>query len=214
MNAFRTFTLPMVLVAGLTAALAASSPAVAQVGALSTETVSQLMERVDSLKARVATSGQLVEESRPLVLEKEKAITEAPQIADKMIADLEAYVDQLKTGSEIYESIQRSGLEIQTYIDKFREGTDVQKQAAEALRVSLESIRESDARRDELVGKALAEIRKLKASKDDIVALMVVKDAQALASLYKTMIDDFETTVDEVSSFNKDLAKAAGVPTE
>lgn len=194
-------------------AIALSTPVAAQT--IFQETQDQLRLQLDDLKVQLAESSRFVtEEAEPRLLEQAALIKSAPEDTDRMIADLEALVDKFKAGSEINLTVQESIVNASEFYDKYREGTEAQQRAAEIILASRQSLEESDGRRDELVGEAMAAISMLKVHKEDLVALQIAGAYEEMADIYRSMIDSFESTVTSSVAVADSIAKAADIPTE
>jgi chromosome segregation ATPase len=187
------------------------SPAGAQ-GAISKETIDRLEREVAQLRQQVTAANAFVKDKSELLKNQEKAAANAPEDTDKMIRDLEALVDVFKAGGDISNTVQKAMQEIKVYIDRYREGSPVQKQATKSLMESLANFQASDANRDKHVGDALAAIRKLKAQRDDLIALRIAGSYQAMAQTYAEMISTFGTTVTAAGGVVKSIEQAANIP--
>lgn len=187
------------------------SPAGAQ-GAISKETIDRLEREVAQLRQKVTEANAFVKDKTVVLKDLEKAVATAPEDTDKMIRDLESLVDVFKAGGDVASTIQKAMQEIKVYIDRYREGSPAQKQATKSLQESLASFQTSDGNRDKHVGEALAAIRKLKAQRDDLIALRIAGSYRAMAETYEQMITTFGQTVGAASGVVRSIEQAANIP--
>ena len=193
--------------------LALSGPGFAQ--SVFQETQEQLKTQLDELKTQLAESSKFVmEEAEPRLLEQAELIKSAPADTERMIADLEALVDKFKAGSDIYLTVQDSIDNASEYYDKYREGSEAQKRAAEIILASKKSLEKSDARRDAVVGEAMAAITMLKVHKEDLIAFQIASAYEEMAEVYRDMLNSFEATVTSSVELADDLARAAQIAPE
>jgi len=182
--------------------------------AISSETLDELKARIDTLREKISNAQLVINESKPRIGELEYMIENAGPIAEKMVADLQELVEQYKTGSDIERSLQKAKDDIKINIDRFREGSEVQQRAAERLRGSLKTFEDIDDRRDQLVGRAMAEVRSLSARRDDIEAIVIAEAYEELAGVYEGMLNGFETTVVEAEGISQAISDVSGLPRE
>ena len=99
--------------------------------------------------------------------------------------------------------------EIEKYIREFDGGTPTEQRFAKELAASRDSIKAADGRREVLLDKALAEVRKLESNKRDIKALIIGRSYRELAKVFTAMLDNFEGVVSEASDVNNGIANTA-----
>lgn len=206
-----TFKMTVSTVA-LVAALCATAPS-AQ--GLAEVTISTLSQQVEVLRTQLGASLVVIADNRQRVDEIDYIIANAPAVTEQMIADLQTLVDSFSTESAYYQSIQSAREDIGARIDRYRASpSEIQKQAAETLAIRLEEFEAIDQRRDELVGRALASMRGLSISKDDLEALIVVEAYTDLRDVFTEMLDSYEQAVVEAEGMNTQLSDAAGIEVE
>lgn len=182
--------------------------------ALQPDTVTGLASQVSALRASLDDSKAFIEAQRPRVEELEYIRDNSAQITDEMIADLQEQIDFYKAGSEYHTSIQTAKTDLQARIDKWSQGSDAQKRAAEILTGTLGEFDALDVRRDDLVGRALSAKGGLELARDDIEALLVVEAYQELSVIFTDMLDSFEQNVSDAEALNSALIDVSGIPDE
>jgi chromosome segregation ATPase len=165
--------------------------------AIGVETVEELQAKIADLEAKMADAKDFIGTRQPDLLELKDKIANADDDTTKIITDLKALAEQFQTGSDIQIAVRDSMEDVQGFIDQFRAGTPAQQKAAESLAETLVSMQATDAKRNELVGQALAQVRKLETMKGDLVALRIAGSFQEMAALYDTMVSEFEATVNQ-----------------
>ena len=182
--------------------------------AINPETVAELHDKITALQTQIKEAQDFVSARQPDLLDLKAKIDNADEDMQKIISDLRIFVDEFKTGSEIQVAVQSSMQDVKRYIDEFRAGSDAQKAAAESLKISLASMEETDAKRDDLVGKALLEIRRLEAKKSDLVALRIAGAFEEMADLYDTMVSEFEVTVNQTIDVSDSIEGIIRLPVQ
>lgn len=205
------------LVIGLMVALA-TAPAFAQETivnpAINPETIAALQQKIASLETQLGEAKEFVSARKPELIDLSTKIENADADTQRIIDDLKALVDEFKTGSDIQMAVERSMQDVKAYIDEFRAGSEAQQAAAAQLRDALVSMEETDADRNELVGKALTEIRRLEAMKKDLVALRIAGAFVAMAELYDKMVQEFEVTVNATIDVSNSLENITQLPVQ
>lgn len=205
------------LVIGLIVALA-TAPAFAQETivnpAINPETIAALQQKIASLETQLGEAKEFVSARKPELIDLSTKIENADADTQRIIDDLKALVDEFKTGSDIQMAVERSMQDVKAYIDEFRAGSEAQQAAAAQLRDALVSMEETDADRNELVGKALTEIRRLEAMKKDLVALRIAGAFVAMAELYDKMVQEFEVTVNATIDVSNSLENITQLPVQ
>lgn len=193
----------------LFSSLTFGSPSGAQV--VSNEILAQLSKQLKELEEQVNKSNSFVD-AKSKELNQQRSIAQtAPEATDKMITDLEALINKLKAGSEVATTVQTLMTEIKVEIDKYREGSDVQKQLATTLRVALETFNKNDSERDAIVGRGLAAVRILRSRREDLIALRKVGAYQEMAKIYGDMIGMARTTINSAEGVVKNFQKSSPV---
>ena len=182
--------------------------------AISPETVAELHEKITALQTQLQGAQEFISTRQPELLELKAKIDNADEDMEKIIGDLRSLVDKFKTGSEIQVAVQSSMQDVKRYIDEFRAGSAAQQTAAESLKVSLASMDETDAKRDDLVERALREIRRLEAMKSDLVALRIAGAFQEMADLYDRMVSEFEATVNQTIDVSDSIEGITRLPVQ
>lgn len=205
------------IVLGFALALA-MTPAIAQQTilnpAISPETITELQLKISELETRLTDAKGFVAERKPDLIDLQAKITNADDDTQKIIDELNALVDQFKTGSDIQVAVEASMQDVKGYIDKFRAGSPAQQAAAQSLTTSLESMEATDGKRNEVVGNALAQVRKLEAMKGDLVALRIAGAFEDMAKLYDEMVSEFETTVDQTIDVSDAIESLTVLPVQ
>ena len=206
------------LSAALIMVFAGTMGALAQQAPVARETIAALEARVVALKERIESSGKLIASKRKEVEALEKNIAAAAKDTDLLISKFKEMAAEFQTGGATHKSMTNALVEIDKYIVRFQGGTQLQREAAKSLEASKDIIKAADGRRNALLERALAEIRKLEANKQDIEALIVVGNYKALAAVYTQMLDGFEAVVNEATAVNRGIDTAAkalgGRPTD
>ena len=182
--------------------------------AISPETVEELHEKITALETQLQGAQAFVSARQPELLELKDKIDNADEDMQIIIGDLRSLVDKFKTGSEIQVAVQSSMQDVKRYIDEFRAGSEAQQTAAESLKVSLASMEETDDKRDDLVERALREIRRLEAMKSDLVALRIAGAFKEMADLYDTMVSEFEATVNQTIDVSDSIEGITQLPVQ
>ena len=182
--------------------------------AISPETVAELHEKITALQTQLLGAQEFVSSRQPDLLDLKAKIDNADEDMQKIISDLRNLVDTFRTGSEIQIAVQSSMQDVKRYIDEFRAGSEAQQTAAESLKVSLASMDETDAKRDDLVEKALREIRRLEAMKSDLVALRIAGAFEEMADLYDSMVSEFEATVNQTIDVSDSIEGITRLPVQ
>ena len=182
--------------------------------AIDPATVAELQQKITDLEVQLSGAKEFVASRGPDILELSDKIENADADTQKIIDDLKALVDEFKTGSDIQMAVQNSMQDVKGYIDQFRAGTEAQQAAAASLTETLGTMEAIDDRRNDLVGKALAEIRRLEAMKGDLVALRIAGAFAEMASLYDEMVAQFEATVDETIEVSDSLENLTLLPVQ
>ena len=197
------------------ASMAVASAGFAQAQGIAPETVTKLAEEVAALRTQIAASNEFASKGADILTKQKALIDNAPADTEKMIADLESLIDKFKVGSPTANLVQQSMQDMKLQIDKFRAGSEVQKKAADKIRDALASVEASDKDRDRLVGEAMAAVTKLRASKDDLIALQIAGAYTEMADVYRGMLNDFSATVDGANNVVDGISRATGMqPTE
>lgn len=203
--------------AGLLLALA-TAPAQAQQTvinpAIDPGTVATLQQKIVDLEVQLTSAKDFVASRKPELLTLSEKIENADADTQKIIDDLKALVDEFKTGSDIQSAVQASMQDVKVYIDEFRAGTPSQQAAAASLLETLQGMERTDARRNDLVGKALAEIRRLEAMKRDLVAHRIAGAFKEMEDLYDAMVTEFEATVDQTIEVSDLLESLTELPVQ
>jgi chromosome segregation ATPase len=198
--------------------LAGTMGALAQQAPVARETIEALEARVTALKERIESSGKLIASKRQQVETLQRNISAAAKDTDLLIAKFKEMAAEFQTGGATHTSMTNALVEIDKYIIRFKGGSKLQREAAKSLEASRDTIKAADGRRNALLERALAEIRKLEANKQDIEALIVVGNYKALAAVYTEMLDGFEAVVNEATAVNRGIDTAAkslgGRPTD
>ena len=182
--------------------------------AISPETVEELHEKITTLQTQLQGAQEFISARKPDLLDLKAKIDNADEDMEKIIGDLKSLVDKFKTGSEIQVAVQSSMQDVKRYIDEFRAGSAAQQTAAESLKASLASMDETDAKRDDLVERALREIRRLEAMKSDLVALRIAGAFQEMANLYDRMVSEFEATVNQTMDVSDSIEGITRLPVQ
>ncbi|MEM7439424.1 MAG: hypothetical protein AAF393_07485 [Pseudomonadota bacterium] len=205
------------LVVGFVAALAAA-PVSAQETianpAIDADRVAALTQKISDLEEQLAAAKEFVGTRKTEVVELSDKIKNADADTQRIIDDLKALVEEFKTGSEIQLAVEGSMQDVKGYIDKFRAGTAAQQAAAASLQESLGSMEETDAKRNDLVGKALSEIRRLEANKEDLVALRIAGAFGEMAKIYDQMVAEFEATVNQTIEVSDSIESMTQLPVQ
>ena len=181
--------------------------------AINPETFAQLQGKIAELEKRLAGAKEFVEKRKPELLQLKDKIDNADADTQKVIDDLNALVNEFKTGSEIQLAVEKSMQDVRGYIDKFRAGSAAQQAAAASLTETLATMEKADARRNDQVGKALTEIRRLEAMKGDLIAFRIAGAFAEMGALYDEMIDEFGTAIDATKAVSDALQSATTLPT-
>jgi chromosome segregation ATPase len=176
---------------------------------VSPEIITALEARVAALKERIEASGALIASKRRQVETIEKNIATAAQDTELLIAKFKEMAAEFQTGGATHKSMTNALTEIEKYILEFKEGTPTERNVAKGLEASRDNIKNADARRNDLLEKALAEIRKLEANKRDIRALIIGRKYKELAEVYTEMLNGFEAVVNEATAVNSGIDTAA-----
>ena len=182
--------------------------------AINPETVAELQQKITDLETQLSGAKDFVASRKPDLLDQQARIENADSDTQKIIDDLYGLVDEFKTGSEIQLAVQKSMQDVKTYIDDFRAGSPAQQAAAASLSDTLERMEATDANRNDLVGRALSEIRRLEAMKGDLVALRIAGAFKEMADLYDQMVAQFESTVDETIELSDSLENLTQMPVQ
>lgn len=209
-----SITLGFILAMALTPPTAVFAQDLIANPAISPETVEELQAKIADLEAKLADAKDFVGTRKPDLLELKDKIANADEDTKKIIDDLTALVDQFKTGSEIQVAVRDSMEDVKGFIDQFRAGTEAQQKAADSLTETLASMEATDAKRNELVGKALSEIRRLESMKGDLVALRIAGSFKEMAVLYDTMVAEFEATVDQTIAVSDSIESMTLLPVQ
>ena len=181
--------------------------------AINPETFAQLQGKIAELEKRLAGAKEFVDKRKPELLQLKDKIDNADADTQKVIDDLNALVNEFKTGSEIQLAVEKSMQDVRGYIDKFRAGSAAQQAAAASLTETLATMEKADARRNDQVGKALTEIRRLEAMKGDLIAFRIAGAFAEMGALYDEMIDEFGTAIDATKAVSDALQSATTLPT-
>ena len=180
--------------------------------AINAETVAELQTKIAALEARIIATGAFVNSRKPDVLKLSEKIANADEDTQKIIDELNALVNEFKTGSEIQLAVEKSMQDVRLYIDKFRAGTAAQQAAAASLTETLTKMEATDASRNKQVGEALKEIRRLEAMKGDLVALKIAGSFAEMAALYDGMVKEFGVTLAETADLANALESVTMLP--
>lgn len=182
--------------------------------AIEVSTIEALQQQIANLESQLANSTEFVNSRRSNLLDLRDKIENADADTQRIINDLNALADQFKTGSEIQVAIRDSMEDVEAYIDEFRAGSAAQQAAAAQLQRTLENMRAVDERRNEAVGQALTEIRRLEEMKDDLVALRIAGAFEEMGTLYDEMVTQFETTVSDTAALADNLESLTVLPVQ
>lgn len=180
--------------------------------AISAETVAQLQAKIAELEVQMTSAKDFVGTRKPELLELGAKVANADADTQKIIDDLTALANEFKTGSEIQLAVEKSMQDVKAYIDQFRAGTAAQQAAAASLTETLTQMEVTDQSRNDLVGKALTEIRRLEAMKGDLVALRIAGAYAEMGALYDQMVAEFGATVDATIAVSNALESATTLP--
>jgi chromosome segregation ATPase len=180
--------------------------------AINAETVAELQTKIAALEARIIATKVFVNSRKPDVLKLSEKIANADEDTQKIIDELNALVNEFKTGSEIQLAVEKSMQDVRLYIDKFRAGTAAQQAAAASLTETLTKMEATDASRNKQVGEALKEIRRLEAMKGDLVALKIAGSFAEMAALYDGMVKEFGVTLAETADLANALESVTMLP--
>jgi len=170
-------------------------------------TLDALKAEVLELRQRLDEASSTLESGKAIVNDQKRIIDEAPQIAQDMIDDLEGLVEEFRVGSEVHSGIQEAKEDLGRRIDEWRESdSEIRREAADDLRKELDRLEATDGQRDQYVGKAMAEIRRLNAQKADLEAIIVVGAYQTLVDEYAQMVDGFAVAVDSATQLNDQIS--------
>lgn len=182
--------------------------------AIDQETIAQLQQQVVELEQKLAASRDFVDERSDELFTQRDKIENADADTQKIIDDLTALADAFKTGSQVQIAVRDSMEDVEAFIDDFRAGSPAQQAAAAQLQDTLNSMRETDNRRNEAVGRALTEIRRLEAMKGDLVALRIAGAFGEMERLYDQMVTDFEARVDEAAALADSVETLTVLPVQ
>tara|TARA_B110000503_G_scaffold141828_1_gene236552 strand:- start:824 stop:1468 length:645 start_codon:yes stop_codon:yes gene_type:complete len=182
--------------------------------AIEMSTIEALQQQIVDLEVQLAVSTEFVKSRSPGILELRDKIQNADADTQRIIDDLRALADQFKTGSAIQVVIRDSMEDVKGYIDEFRAGSAAQQAATASLQATLDNMQAVDQRRNDAVGQALAEIRRLKEMKDDLVALRIAGAFNEMETLYDEMVAQFETTVIATKALSDNLESLTVLPVQ
>ena len=182
--------------------------------AIEMSTIEALQQQIVDLEVQLAVSTEFVKSRSPGILELRDKIQNADADTQRIIDDLRALADQFKTGSAIQVVIRDSMEDVKGYIDEFRAGSAAQQAATASLQATLDNMQAVDQRRNDAVGQALAEIRRLEEMKDDLVALRIAGAFNEMETLYDEMVAQFETTVIATKALSDNLESLTVLPVQ
>lgn len=208
------FSLASRTLAGIVLTLVLAGSATAQQPTpppLESDTIEALQSSVSRLKEKIEQSGQALAQDREKIKSLESNISTAGKATEEMISRFKEMADQFAAGADYHNTLKRAQDDLLEKIERFRNGSEVQRNVSKELEDIRKNFSELDVRRDKALQTALKEIRRLEANKGDIEALIVLKNYKELQTVMNTMISAFEATVAEAKGVNDQVAKAAGI---
>jgi chromosome segregation ATPase len=188
----------------------------AQTSSVSQETIEELSMQVESLQTQLTATLGVLDTSRAEIENLEYIIENSEQIASQITEDLGVVISALEGGSENQQTMQN----VLTQLDaKYQEYKDDDSEVlseivAPRLVEQMEEIRVLDARRDQIVADAIEAQSMLRMNVREIEGLILVNATDQLITVYGSMLDSAEVTVNDAKALGSEMTSVVGIDSQ
>ena len=188
----------------------------AQTSSVSQETIEELSMQVESLQTQLTATLGVLDTSRAEIENLEYIIENSEQIAKQITKDLGVVISALEGGSENQQTMQNVLAQLDAKYQEYKDDDSevLSEIVAPRLVEQMEEIRVLDARRDQIVADAIEAQSMLRMNVREIEGLILVNATDELITVYGSMLDSAEGTVNDAQALGSEMTSVVGIDSQ
>jgi chromosome segregation ATPase len=188
----------------------------AQTSSVSQETIEELSMQVVSLQTQLTATLGVLDTSRAEIENLTYIIENSEQIAQQITEDLGVIISALEGGSENQQTMQNVLVQLDAKYQEYKDDDSevLREVVAPRLVEQMEEIRVLDARRDQIVADAIEAQSMLRMNVREIEGLILVNATEELITVYGSMLDSAEGTVNDAQVLGSEMTSVVGIDSQ